>query len=121
MKAFIRKLFARPTPTISTRRVGRTRLGMEALDNRELPSVTSVLGADGVLNITGDSLNCGGVGRVCAPAEVCSLGRCSPVCAAGFTQCGRDCVNPLVNPRHCGTCGTGCGPGQACISGRCRP
>ena len=54
MKSFIRKLFALTTPTTRTRPPARTRLGLEALDRRDVPAVVIDLAADGTLRITGD-------------------------------------------------------------------
>ncbi len=40
-------------------------------------------------------------------------------CKVGYTVCGADCVDLLVDPNHCGRCDVPCPPGLACGSGIC--
>jgi hypothetical protein len=77
--------------------------------------------------------NCGGCGNVCTggphASPMCSLGRCSIVCEAGWGDCyqgdtdpdGRPadgCESPLDTPAHCGSCGNSCA--GACVNGACQ-
>lgn len=63
--------------------------------------------------------NCGACGLACAPAEICTDGRCQQGCAAGQTTCADGCANLGNDPRHCGTCETSCKPGEVCGDGHC--
>jgi len=40
-------------------------------------------------------------------------------CKDGYSVCGADCVDLLVDTSHCGRCGTTCPPGVGCAAGIC--
>jgi hypothetical protein len=40
-------------------------------------------------------------------------------CAAGYTQCGNECVSLGSNADNCGACGLSCAPGVGCVHGEC--
>ncbi len=40
-------------------------------------------------------------------------------CAAGYAQCGAQCVKLDSDPDNCGSCGTSCSPGGLCTLGEC--
>ncbi|WP_373047008.1 hypothetical protein [Vulgatibacter sp.] len=37
-----------------------------------------------------------------------------------LVECGDDCVDTQVDPRHCGGCGNACAAGEACLEGECQ-
>jgi len=43
-----------------------------------------------------------------------------PMCAAGQTTCGSQCVNAASDPQNCGGCGVICTAGKTCQSGACQ-
>jgi hypothetical protein len=68
------------------------------------------------VNTSKDQDNCGACGHVCAPGELCSLGKC---CPCGSVNCGGVCVDVWHDPANCGRCGHHCRNGQVCKSGKC--
>ncbi len=40
-------------------------------------------------------------------------------CAAGYAQCGNECVDLSTDPGNCGSCGHSCPSGVACVAGSC--
>ena len=69
---------------------------------------------------SGDRMNCGACGHVCAAGEVCSEGACGTTCTGtASTRCGDECVDTMIDPAHCGTCDTACDTGLFCTGGHC--
>ena len=68
------------------------------------------------VNTSKDQDNCGACGHVCAPGELCSLGKC---CPCGTVNCGGVCTDVWHDPANCGKCGKHCRHGQVCKSGKC--
>ncbi len=75
-----------------------------------------------------DARNCGGCGRLCAPANgtgACVAGACGvTMCNPGFADCNHNpadgCeVNIETSGANCGSCGNTCGVGQVCSMGVC--
>lgn len=65
-----------------------------------------------------DPKHCGGCGKACPSAEVCSQGACAAACATGVS-CSGACVDTQTNPSHCGACGAPCAFGALCAQGKC--
>lgn len=80
------------------------------------------------VSLSSDPANCGGCGDACAAfahgLPTCSNGRCSAVCAMGYSDCNSDTtdgceVSTSSDARNCGSCGLICGPGTTCRNGIC--
>jgi hypothetical protein len=57
-------------------------------------------------------------GDKCCPKHAsCKHGKCK--CDAGYSKCGRKCVNFQSDATHCGDCDTVCDGGRDCIEGTC--
>lgn len=63
--------------------------------------------------------HCGGCGKACLPAEVCSLGKCAAACGEGTSACSGACVALDSDPAHCGACDSACAAAQVCSAGAC--
>jgi hypothetical protein len=79
--------------------------------------------------VVNDVHNCGACGNDCtqlpgvlASGLSCNAGKCSYMCAAGYSDCepGKGCALLSSDDANCGTCGHGC-QGGACLSGACQP
>jgi hypothetical protein len=71
------------------------------------------------VDIQADPANCGGCGKTCKTAEVCSAGQCSLTCGGGSAKCDGGCTDLLGDPSNCGGCGITCDQGHVCNDGGC--
>jgi hypothetical protein len=55
----------------------------------------------------------------CPPTKFQDPDTCACSCAAGFTECGDDCVTLTTDRRNCGACANVCAPHEACCFGNC--
>ncbi|MDX2018786.1 MAG: hypothetical protein SF187_00990 [Deltaproteobacteria bacterium] len=79
------------------------------------------VGADGgCIDTQTDNKNCGVVGVACTETQVCSAGRCVPICTEGAALCDVTCVDLQNDAQNCGRCGNACGANEECAAGTCR-
>jgi hypothetical protein len=58
----------------------------------------------------------------CLSTQTCDQNTLScypPICPAGKTQCGYNCVDLSSDPSNCGSCGHSCPAGQICNNSKC--
>jgi len=98
--------------------------------------------ADTCFDLKTNAEHCGACDKTCATGEKCCLGTCAACCdsadcatadhkcidgacildcTAPQTQCGSECADLDINPKHCGGCDHDCLSGHPCVGGKCEP
>ena len=85
-------------------------------------------GATYCANTQVDISNCGACGAVCGSTHAtpeCLKGKCTEVCATGYSNCDNNAANgcevqTATDVNNCGTCGNACAAGIPCSQGVCQ-
>jgi hypothetical protein len=69
--------------------------------------------------------NCGMCGNACTGPNVCTAGKCQPLCAGTLTPCTppgstvMTCVDTTLDENNCGGCNRPCPGGTVCVGSNC--
>jgi len=100
-------------------RPDRAETGPDVDSGPSCASPRRICGAECV-DISSNNRHCGGCGKDCGAAAVCSDGICLAPCGVDQARCLGQCVSLGTDNVNCGSCGKRCADGLVCSGGSCR-